>query len=301
MPDQAERLRQLFQESKPQSKKITTPYPQEATVSTCRTIAIASGKGGVGKTHLVTNLAIALADYKKKVLVLDGDMGLANIDVLLGITPRYNLQHVIMGDKTISDILVTGPLGIQIIPGATGIQELANLEEEEREDLIDELSSLENQFDIILIDTGAGLSQGVLSFVLAANEVIVLITPEPTSIMDAYSMIKVILKENQDADVKLVVNMAKDSEEANQTLEKVLLVVRQFLGAGLQNLGYIPIDKAVVRAVKTQRPFVLAYPYSPATRCVRDLAARISNYSLPSSNTKGIRGFLKQMSGLLKR
>lgn len=258
-----------------------------------RTIAITSGKGGVGKTNFSTNLALMLAKRGLRVIVLDADLGLANLHVVLGVSPHYHLGHVLRGERTLRDILYAAPCGIQIIAGGSGISELANLNDEQRQRFISGLEELDELADIILIDTGAGLSHNVLAFVLAVEEVIVVTTPEPTALADGYATIKVISRENPDAHLRLVVNMAASETEAEATSERLRLVARQFLNLELDVLGHLPQDASVPRAVRAQRPVVLENPNAPIVHTLNEIVDRLGYYpSRPAS----VRGFLNRVS-----
>lgn len=270
MGDQAEKLRQIVigKDERDFSKPI----------SRLRSIAITSGKGGVGKTNIATNLAIALAEKSnKEVYILDADLGLANIDVILGINPKFNLAHVIRGEKELSDIIIKGPLGINIIPGTSGVSELANLSDDEREKFLNKLSVFEDKDAILLIDTGAGIDTNVLDFVLSADEVIVVTTPEPTSITDAYALIKVAISSHKDISINLVVNMVRKKEEFELVSRGIFLVTKQFLGIDVKKLGYIYYDEVVSKAVLTQDAFYVLYSDSVAARCIENIALSLLN------------------------
>lgn len=299
MADQAEKLRELVQEKEHETRgddavKNVVHLPLTSVSFKQRTIAITSGKGGVGKTNFTANLAIALAQLKKEILILDADLGLANLDVILGIRPKRTLHQVVMEKKELSDILVTGPEGIKVIPGATGIQELADLSFDLRECFLRKLSDMETRFDALLIDTGAGLSQNVLSFCLAAGEVIVVTTPEPTAYMDAYSTIKVLAKENPDVNIRLVLNMVSSAEQAGQVFKKISEACWNFLQISIEQGGFILQDKNVTKSVLAQKPFILLYPDSEASRCIREIASKL--FEIPYLNTqpKGLKGFFRR-------
>lgn len=297
MADQAEKLRELVLEVK--DKDTLGPFlgikvEKPALTHPSRTIAITSGKGGVGKTNITVNLAIALSQHKKEVLILDADMGMANVDVLLGMNPKFNLQHVIMGGKSIEEVMIAGPENIKIIPGATGIQKLADLDKKRRQDFLQKISPLENLFDVVLVDTGAGISQSVLSFVLSSSEIIVITTPEPPAIMNAHSIIKVILQKNNEADIKLIVNMAETEDIAKKTLEKITTVCRQFLNTSIEPLGYILYDKSISRSVSSQKPFILNYPYAVSSKNIMDIAKKLLNLQ-PAKTEHGIINFFKKI------
>ena len=291
MADQAQGLRVLADQA-----RRTYELEDTALVTTrkaARTIAVTSGKGGVGKTNFTTNLALLLAKTGEEVIVLDADLGLANLHVVLGISPRFHLEHVMRGEKTLAEILHPAANGIRIIAGGSGIAELANLTDEQRNRFIDGLAELDSMADVILIDTGAGLSHNVLGFVLAAEEVIVITTPEPTAIADAYATIKVVARENPEAVMRLVVNMATTEAEAHATAERLRMVSKQFLNVNLELLGYIPSDASVLRAVRAQRPVSLDNPNSPVTRAISAIVERLGFHT---ARPAGISGFLNRVA-----
>ncbi len=277
--DQAAKLRQIVTES--------NGIPEDTKTQRLRSIAITSGKGGVGKTNIATNLAIALAEKtNKKIYILDADLGLANIDVILGITPKYNLAHVIRGEKKLEEILVKGPMGVNIIPGTSGVSELANLSKEERERFLEKLSSLEKEDGILIIDTGAGIDDNVLDFVLSSDEVIVVTTPEPTAITDAYALIKIISASKSDVNINLLVNMVKKEEEFELVTRGILLVAKQFLGVDIKKLGYVYYDNVVSKSVLSQDAFYILYPDSIATKCINNIALSLLNKNDEVKNIK---------------
>jgi flagellar biosynthesis protein FlhG len=257
-----------------------------------RLIAVTSGKGGVGKTNFSTNLSLVLAQAGHRVIVLDADLGLANLHVVLGISPRYHLEHVMRGERTLKEILYPGPSGIQIIGGASGITELANLDERQRAHFVAGLEELDTLADVILIDTGAGLSRSVLAFLNAVDEIIVVTTPEPTAITDAYATIKVMSKENPNARLMMVVNMAQSEAEADSVATRIRSIARQFLNIQPEYLGHLPFDPTVGRAVRLQQPFALSFPNSPAARSVEHIAMRLG-YRKPTS---GVGSFVERMT-----
>lgn len=273
MEDQASRLRKLVAEMRGgrAGGRLT-----EALVPT-RVIAVTSGKGGVGKTNVTTNLALALAQRKQRVLILDADLGLANVDIAMGILPRFNLAHVLHGVKTLEDIVEIGPLGVAVIASGSGISELANLEDAARVKLLEALAGLKSRYDFLLIDTSAGLNRNVLGFVLAADEVLVVTTPEPTAMLDAYSMIKVVFQENPRAAVRLIVNMVRDEVEAREVSDKLVVLAHRFLGAAISPLGHVVRDGRVTEAVREQTPLLQLYPGAAASRCIQALAAQLTN------------------------
>jgi flagellar biosynthesis protein FlhG len=295
--DQAKQLRLVAQQGVPQD------IPQR---SAPRVIAITSGKGGVGKTSMSTNLAILLAQQGHRVLVFDADLGLANVDVLLGLHPRYTLQHVLYGECGLTDVLMTGPCDVKIIPGASGMVELANLDDAQRNELVLQFGRLGDEADIILLDTSPGVSRNVIGFAAAADEAVVVTTPEPTSVTDAYAIIKVIARENIGSRIRLLVNMARDEHQATEAVQKVVLVARQFINTSVETVGWVPSDPSVSWAAHQQEPFVLAYPRSLATQSLRIIAERIGRDTEPTIEgdaqaNGGMKAFLEKMGAAFKR
>jgi flagellar biosynthesis protein FlhG len=240
-----------------------------------RVIAVTSGKGGVGKTSMSTNLAILLAQRHHRVLVFDADLGLANVDVLLGLHPTHTLQHVLYGECALTDVLITGPNDVRIVPGASGMVELANLDDAQRSKLVEQLGRLGDEADIVIVDTSPGVSRNVIGFAAAADEVFIVTTPEPTAMTDAYAIIKVIARENVHSRIRLLVNMVGDEREANEVTDKMLLVAKQFLNVEVEPVGFVPHDRNVSLAIHQRRPFVLSYPRSLATVSLQRIAGRV--------------------------
>lgn len=276
MKDQAEKLRELASLAKRElSSDLSLKDLSTDKQSSAKVIAVTSGKGGVGKSNLSANLAITLSKQGKKVALFDADLGLANIDVILGMSPRYNLTHVVKGVKKISDVLQDGPEGIKIVAGGSGVHELAQLSLEQIDKLTNSLSFLEEEMDLIIIDTGAGLSSSVLNFVLAAHEIIVVTIPEPTAIADAYGIIKTIYSYNSQAEINLLTNRVINRKEAEQVVGRINNVAKQFLGKEVNWLGYVVDDSKVSMAVRQQQPFSLLYPRCQANICLQKLAENI--------------------------
>lgn len=296
MSTQLDRLRALTK-----NLKVKAEEELNGKHKLTKVVTVASGKGGVGKTNFTLNLGLALAELGQKVLILDADLGLANIDVILGVSPKFNLLHVINGEKDLSEVILEGPKGVKIIPGGSGIYELADLEEWQLERFLIRLANLENESDYLLIDTGAGISKNVLNFTLAADEIFIITTPEPTSITDAYGLIKTINKHNFFGEIKLVVNKAISYEEAEIAAKKLQIVVKKFLkDCNLTILGYILDDKAVPLAVKKQQPFLLDSPTSIATGNIYNLASRISNQSYETQKATGLKQYFQKIFSYLK-
>ena len=247
-----------------------------------RFIAVTSGKGGVGKTTIVANLSVSLSELGKKVMVLDADFGLANLDVLLGLTPRYHLGHVLYGDKDIGEIIVQGPEGIQIIPSSSGLQQMSELTLLQRNRLVDSFRRLDMDIDYFIIDTAAGISRNVVHFLISASEVFVVSAPEPTAIVDAYAIIKVILAEDSEKPIKVIVNSVKTAEDAHDVYCQMNTVVKQFLNREIEYLGYVERDSHVNRAVKSQVLVTHCFPNAPASHCFRNLARQIVRSEAPA-------------------
>ncbi len=282
MTKQAERLRSFVRE-----------HARRA-----RVLAITSGKGGVGKTSTSVNLAIALAAQDQRVAILDADLGLANVEVLLGLNSLYNLQHVVDGEKTLLETLVQGPGGIHIIPGSSGMAKFADLGEAERERLIGGMTELQEDMDFLIVDTMAGIGKNAVSFATAADEVLVVCTPEPSSIVDGYTMIKTVFQQRDDSAVSLIVNMAANKEQAQAVANKIGHVTRQYLNHGLSYHGYILRDPHVSQAVMQSAPLLLRYPNAPASACITRLAARLLQHR-PPNNSGETTGFLRRFAQTL--
>lgn len=264
--DQAENLRRLIR-NKPSSKSNSCSK-QGINIYT-----IASGKGGVGKTNFVVNLAICLQKKGKQVLVIDADLGMANVDVVLGIRPQYTLYDVLFNHVKLEEALIIGPEGIQILPGGSGIIEMASLDVCKQEALAEEFTTL-NNIDIILIDTGAGISKNLLSFISFSQELILVTTPEPTALTDAYSVMKVLSHYQLKKKIKVVVNRSPDEGSARNSFLKLLNTSKSFLNIELENIGFILEDHRVVQSIMHQEPFCLRYPKGAASRCINSISDR---------------------------
>ena len=241
-----------------------------------RSLAVLSGKGGVGKSNISVNLSLAMAGRGKRVVLLDADLGMANVDLLCGLSPRFNLAHVIRGQKQVRDILL--PLGenLSVLPGGPGVRELADLDEEALLNLIDSMSILEGLADVLVIDTGAGIHRNTISFGAASDTVLLVTTPEPTSIRDAYGVLKALVSATAGkTEVTVVVNMAASPEEGRDVADRIRSAASQFLGLSPAFGGTVLRDETVALSVKRRTPFLSAYPDSDASRCIRSVAGRI--------------------------
>ncbi len=256
-----------------------------------KVISVTSGKGGVGKTSVVANLAFALTQSGKKVLVLDADMGLGNIDVMLGLATEYNLYHLINGEKKLNEVITSGPGGMKILPAGSGIQELSDLTPNQKLNLLSELDKLDSSTDIVLIDTAAGISGNVMYFNTAAHDIIVVASPEPTSITDAYALMKILHTKYGESRFKLLVNMVRDMGEGREVYRKLSTAADRFLNISIDYIGYIMYDKSVGLSVLNQRSVVDLYPHSDASKCYSSLARTICGWPV-NQNIKGNIQFL---------
>jgi flagellar biosynthesis protein FlhG len=325
MSDQANRLRELMRQNrKPPGASTDRPVvgaqavePGEARTATvasvtmstspilpatsnARVIVVTSGKGGVGKTNITVNLALALAKREKRTLLFDADLGMANVDVILGVSPKATLADVMAGRKTLEEILLPVGEHLHIVPGGSGIHELADLDQQQLDGFIRNLAGLEDRADFILVDTGAGISRGVLNFVLAAHEVLVVTTPEPTAITDAYGLIKAIDQHNPLAHVRLIINMAESEQEARAVAQKLIMIVDRFLDVEVSFLTYIEKDPQVSRSVLQQQPFYHAFPYGPTTRRINMLASLLIDPQEGEPEPVPSAGFFARLARLVR-
>lgn len=240
-----------------------------------RFIAVAGGKGGVGKTNVAANLAVAFSSAGKRVLLFDGDLGLANIDVVLGLTPRYTVRHVLERRRSLADIVLEGPGGVDVIPAGSGVVELAQLPREVCSRLALELARVAARYDIVVVDTPAGIAGNVLRFTGLADEILLVTTPEPTAVVDAYALAKIIHAASPYKPVRLLINMASDPEEGRHVAVAFADIVRRFLHKEIPCVGRLPYDPNVPLAVRRQKPYVLCFPDCTASRLLRTLAAEL--------------------------
>lgn len=279
-PDQAAGLRSMTETGGPNQVRV---------------ISVTSGKGGVGKTNVVTNLAIALGRMGKRVMVMDADLSLANIDILLGLAPEYHLGHVFNGERKLEEVLVEGPAGIRILPASSGWEGLSAIDEIQKLTLLDQMDTLEDEVDILLIDTAAGIGNNVLYFNQAAQERVVVVTPEPTALTDAYALIKV-LSQHQERYFRLLINQVKGEAEAKEVFRKLVKVADRFLSeVSLDYLGFIPTDQAVQNSVRRQRSTVEAFPDSAAAKSFVQLARLVLESPVRGGLEGNIRFFFKRL------
>lgn len=283
MNDQANRLRALAR-----------TQPAAPSLFGSRVVAIASGKGGVGKTNVVAGLAMTLSQQGQRVMVLDADFGLANLDILLGLTPQWTLEHVLRGEKLLEEIILEGPFGIRIIPASSGIQELTRLDAAAELRLVQGLQRVSQGVDWLLIDTAAGIHDSVIKLLMAAQEVLLVTTPEPTALVDAYAMVKVVHLRDPRKPFWLLINNAQNEEEAEETIDQLQAATRRFLDRELQILGMLPADPFMLQAVRQQRCVVDLYPQAPASLAFASAAARLQQ-KIPLQK-EGFAAFWKGLS-----
>ncbi len=280
-----------------QATKLRKKVQQKA--SNTRIVAVASGKGGVGKSNITVNLGLTLQGMGKRVLLLDADLGMANLDILLGLTPRYNLSHVLNGKCKFEDALLHGPDGIDILPGTSG-EDLINISSTEVKRLIEASSHMESNYDIIIIDIGAGIHYSVTNFIMACDEAMIVLTPEPTAIMDAYSLVKFLANQKYKNKVGLIINQTSSPKEGNDVANRMQKVITEYLKLDIDIMGYIPYDEDVRQSVKEQTPFIIAYPKSKAVGALKDVAAKMLD-RVQSSESRGMKGFMYRIVGIFNR
>ncbi|WP_346354651.1 MinD/ParA family protein [Azotosporobacter soli] len=295
MNDQAEKLRKMVEDNSFKNKSSVI----KAQASEAKVITVTSGKGGVGKTNFTVNLALALAQLGKRVLILDADLGMANVDVVLGCSAPYNILHLLEEGFGIQDIVVDAPGGIKFISGGSGIYQLANLNEQQLQNIIHQVVVCDDWADIILVDTGAGLNKGVMKFVIAADEVIIVTTPEPTAITDAYAMMKAYASYQGVAPLRLIVNRVVEKEEGDLVVGKLMNVAMRFLGVSVTELGLVYEDRNMVKAVKSQKPLLTTYPGTISAKCIMEIAERMVTGD-EVKTTSGLRGFFDKFLTMIR-
>jgi flagellar biosynthesis protein FlhG len=269
--------------------------PEAAQAKPVRVIAISSGKGGVGKTNVSVNLAVSLAALGSATLLLDADLGLANCDVMLGLTPKFTLADVMAGRCELADTILEGPRGLAVVPAASGKRHMAELTPAEHVGLIRAFSALDRPLDTLLVDTAAGINDAVLTFCQAAQDVVVVVCDEPASITDAYALIKVMSKERGVTRVQVLANQTRNPTEGRQLFEKLSRVCDRFLDVTLVYLGAVPHDDWLRRAVQKQVPVVEAYPGSPSAQAFREIASRIHRWAAPDGPRGHVEFFVERM------
>lgn len=275
-----------LKESSEKSKRPSKPV---------RVLAVASGKGGVGKTNVSVNLGIALSKLGNRVLLMDADMGLANVDIMLGLQTQYNLSHVLDGEKTLREVMVDAPGGLKVIPAASGVKRMAQLTPMENAGIINAFNELDGILDVLLIDTAAGIADSVVSFCRASQEVIVVVTDEPASMTDAYALIKVLSREYNVRNFKLLANMARSEKHGQQLFQKVAKVCEQFLDVQLEYLGTVPFDHDLREAIQKQSPVTVSKPNSMAAGSFKRMAGQIDLWPIPKDVTGYLQFFVESL------
>lgn len=260
-------------------------------------IGVTAGKGGVGKTNVAVNLSMALAGMGRRVVLLDADLGLANVDIMLGLKARHTLDDVLRGEVSMRDIMVSGPGGIRVVPAASGVQRMSQLGMREHAGIIQAFSELESQLDVLIVDTAAGISDMVTSFISAVHEVIVVVCDEPTSITDAYALIKVANKDHGLRRFRVLCNMVRSEQEAEAVFAKLVRVTDRFLDVALQYVGWVPFDDHLRKAVQRQKPVLEASPNAPSARAFQALAEQVDRWPLPSGPRGHLEFFVEQLVG----
>ncbi|ATF14157.1 MULTISPECIES: MinD/ParA family protein [Brevibacillus] len=287
MRDQAEQLRERMLQN-----KKTRPT---------RLVTVTSGKGGVGKSNFSLNFGLGLIEKGHKAVLFDLDLGLANLDVLMGITPKKHLFHLLEPDTTVWDIIEHGPGGLEFIAGGSGFTQIMQLDDHKLDRLFSHLDPLQGYADTIIFDTGAGFSKESMRFMLSSDEVILVTTPEPPAITDAYAVIKMLHARNPAVSIRLVINRASSEREGKMTADKLAMVSKRFLNLDIQSLGYVSDDPYVSKAVKMQRPFLLTYPQSQAARSIRNLVERyLDRPGTSDASVSGLNGFLAKLRHFIR-
>ena len=285
MTDQASQLRQIA--------KMLRANREIKEKNKTRLITVTSGKGGVGKTNFSVNLALSLAKRGFRVVIIDADFGLANVNVVLGVSTKYDLSHVLNEEKSVFEVMTEGPGGIKFISGGAGFNDVFELSKEDVRNYIDKLMELEEVADIIIIDTGAGINEGILNFIKASNDIILVTTPEPTALMDGYALLKTVANSSLDVNFRLVVNMAHSVKEAENTMNNFVTLAKTYLSMDIDPLGYLIYDKAVSEAVRQQTPYIYSFPKSEVTKNMQKIVLRFLDESADNFYKSSFSRFLK--------
>jgi len=260
-----------------------------------RVIAVTGGKGGVGKTNVSINLAVSMSEMGKRVMILDADLGLANIDIALGLHPKYDLSHVLSGERSLKEVVLDGPAGVRVIPASSGIQKMAELSPAEHAGLINAFSEISDDIDVLVVDTAAGISDTVVSFSRAAQELVVVVCDEPASITDAYALIKLLNREYGVNRFRVLSNMVRSTQEGRDLYNKLYRVTDRYLDVMLNYMGSIPFDESLRKAVKNQKPVVQAFPRSSASQAFKNLAKKADNWPVPAGANGHLQFFVERL------
>ena len=277
MEDQASTLREMMRDISHQS--ISRNLPTHGSQKIPSVLAISGGKGGIGKTLTTANLGLCMARMGMRTLLIDGDFGLANLDVILNLRPRFTLDDVLCGERHLKEIIMTGPEGIRIIPSSSGVMKVSELDNLQKLVLLDQIEELNEEFDVVIIDTPAGVSKNVQYWATSSSEIIMVVTPEPTSLADCYATIKILSQTTNESSFKLIVNMVQNEQEAKRIFEKISLLAEEYLSVRIEYLGAIPFDDSVKNSVRERVPYVQRYPFSPASQGMREIARQILTQS----------------------
>jgi len=289
MIDQAARLRKKVKDNK-----------RKDTGKNTRIIAIASGKGGVGKSNTTVNLGLSLQKMGESVLLIDADIGMANIDILLGLTPSYNLSHVLKGRSSFKEAIIEGPDGINILPGTSGVEDLIDISFEEVIRLLEASNQMEEDYDFVLIDIGAGIHKSVVNFIRAADEAIIVLTPEPTAIMDAYSLIKILANHDFNNNLGLLLNQVNSNNEGEKIIKRMTRAIKEYIKLNVDFVSFIPYDSYVKRSVKEQEAVISLFPHSKAGEAFRETASKLID-NRDTRPSRGMRGFIYRIIGIFNR
>ncbi|HZJ56923.1 MAG TPA: MinD/ParA family protein [Clostridia bacterium] len=291
MKDQAEQLREIVARLQKRDRKENQ--------GNARIITVTSGKGGVGKTSFTANLGICLVQMGYRVIIIDGDFGLANIDLMLGMASRHGLREIILGQMDVEEVILEGPRGIKFISGGSGIKELINLGPQQIDNFLGRIDKLNQMADIILIDTGAGAADNIVKMALAAHEVVLVVTPEPTAITDAYALTKIITSIRRDIDLRLIINRVQNMAEAEDIFGKFTKTAHRFLGVTIGTLGFIRDDLHVPKSIKEQVPYMVGYPNCDASRQVAHIAKKLTECDvIHGEQNQGLVSFFRRFLGL---